>query len=324
MPKIQAGKLNPEIKKAFQGAAKERAAKGKPLPPLFPGADEEDDAGDMANAHSKGFFTKGVNPQHAGKLDPGAVKKTPANALSRRVDEVEVLTKEQGAAMDNQAMKKDILAKVSQSMAVAQAGQFHAMVAGIGLALMKEYCGHGEYEKEIALAFPRRTPRSLRRYRQTAEAFLEDNNLTARNAWESLSNVESGLLNRAADQLMLGDGSAPAEGALIPKKEIPKIVFLIAKHINLDGEKKKEEKEPDEPERVLTGPEQIKAAIATWDGLLAKVQTEATMRKTFGLLPLEKKEAAVTLLAGYVAMLKNEKDAAERAAKRKTGVRDDE
>jgi len=284
------------------------------------GADKQDD----------GFKTKpeytGSRLATAGKLDPKIVKAFKGaeteKGIVRRIETPEVLTKKEGAEMDMREEKKSILAQVSKSMACAQVGQFHALMAGIGLSVIKAYCAHGEYEKEIAVAFPERSRRSLQNYRKMAEQFLEARGITARDAWLKLSAVEYGLLNRAAGQLMLGDGT-PTEEPPLKKKEIPGILLDMCAFLNREDDNAPKSEDEEKPDKMLTKSEMLKGAKALWEKMVSQITDETMKNNSFAVLPLETQKQSANLLEGAAAWIKKSVAKVEKATQKKGAAGDE-
>ena len=199
-----------------------------------------------------------------------------------------------------EAMRLDaagVAEMVERDIATAQVGRFFALRAGIGLMVIHEMCGHGQYQLAVAEMMPGRSGRTLHRYKSAAAEFVEANGLEARAVWADLSKV--GRQARIADggRLMIGDGKER-------DKEAPPLARALAEWIvkQEDEQKKKKEAPGKKP---MTKAEKLRAAIDRAQ-MVAEEADDWIRGGDWTLLPDDNLESAMSALRSALDRLREE------------------
>lgn len=198
---------------------------------------------------------------------------------------------------------KAMLGLVATDMANAALGRFYALRAGIGLKAIKGLFPHGEWEPFAAATFAGKSTRTLRLYMQNAEVFFLRYNTTAEKAWASMYEIDGKLIDKAASQLLLGDGKASADQQRLPAKEIPKIIKQMVEYLS-DEKPAVSEQKPEPSKKQLTAKERVQAATDLYFGLRSKLLCEVMTNKSWQILSVDDQEGfASSLHTAYIEIM---------------------
>ena len=233
-------------------------------------------------------------------------KEAKATAITPEVMSRDPLTPNMSVEQRDKINK--MLGIVATDMANAALGRFYALRAGIGLKAIKSLFDHGEWEPFAAATFAGKSTRTLRRYMQDAEVFFLRYNTSAEKAWSSMFDIDVNLINRAATQLLLGDGKTAPDQQRLPAKEIPKIIKQMAEF--LIDDKPVQTEQSATIAKQLTAKEKVQAATDRYYGLRSTLLDEVMAKKSWQILPVEDQEGfASSLHTAYTEIMTSVKKA---------------
>ncbi len=161
-----------------------------------------------------------------------------------------------------------IATTVRTDMQVAESGMFHALRAGVGMLHIKSLYGHGDWGRRLLELFPDKAPRTLRRYMQAGENFLEAKQIAPLDAWVGMQAIRT-------DRLLAGpEDTAPGKG----KAKIDPLERDVREFVSEFGSIRKAEKGESEADdrsgKPLTKAERMEAARGIWNKIAGMAQDE--------------------------------------------------
>ncbi|MFZ4397167.1 MAG: hypothetical protein ACOYOU_16250 [Kiritimatiellia bacterium] len=179
--------------------------------------------------------------------------------------------------MEQAKTKSETIATtVRTDMQVAESGMFHALRAGVGMLHIKNLYEHGDWGHRLIELFPDRDPRTLRRYMQVGNNFLEAKQIAPLDAWVGMQALRT-------DRLL----AAPESGLMRSKDKVNPLERDVREFVSEFGSIRKavkgEDDEEGAPGRPLTKAERLEAARDIWNKIAGLAQDELN-RGSAGLL----------------------------------------